>query len=103
MNRIQMVSTGAYLPGEPLTNADLERLAGPLPADILAGIQVQRRYWMVDPATGEHRETNSEMAYKAAKQALDRAAIDPEEVDLLLVSTGSPEYPLPPMATLLQD
>ena len=62
MPQVTITSTGSYLPGEPLTNADLERLVGPLPEDILEGIQVKRRHWMIDPETGEHRISNSEMA-----------------------------------------
>jgi 3-oxoacyl-[acyl-carrier-protein] synthase-3 len=49
MKPVRMVSTGSYLPGDPITNADLERLVGPLPADILQGLQVQNRHWMIDP------------------------------------------------------
>jgi 3-oxoacyl-[acyl-carrier-protein] synthase-3 len=103
MKPVRMVSTGAYLPGEPITNQDLERLVGPLPEDILEGLQVQRRHWMIDPATGEHRESNSEMAFKAAKQALDLAGIAAEQVDLLVACTSSAEYHLPPQVTFVQD
>lgn len=103
MQQVRIISTGSYLPGEPITNEDMERLVGPLPADILEGIQVETRHWMIDPATGEHRENNSEMALKAARQALDRAGLTPEDVDLLLVATASPEYLLPPMATFVQE
>jgi 3-oxoacyl-[acyl-carrier-protein] synthase-3 len=103
MRQVRMLSTGSYLPGEPITNGDIERLAGALPDDILEGIQVQERYWIIDPATGEHREGNSDMAYKAAKQALDLAGVAAEEVELLVVSTGSPEYLLPASVTILQD
>jgi len=100
---VKIASTGAHLPGEPLTNADLERLGGPLPPEILEGIQVQTRHWLVDPETGEHREANSEMATAAGRVALARAGLDPLDIDLLIVSTASPDFPLPPMATLVQD
>jgi 3-oxoacyl-[acyl-carrier-protein] synthase III len=100
---VKIASTGAYLPGEPLSNADVERLGGALPPDILEGIQVQTRHWLVDPETGEHREANSEMAAKAGRQALERAGVDAADVDLLIVSTASPDFPLPPMVTLVQD
>ena len=73
MPHARIISTGGYQPGEPITNADIERLAGPLPDDIMAGISIQRRFWMIDPETGEHRENNSDMAYKATKEALDNA------------------------------
>jgi 3-oxoacyl-[acyl-carrier-protein] synthase-3 len=98
-----MVATGSYLPGEPLTNEELERFAGPLPEDVLAGLQVKTRHWIADPSTGEQTETNAEMAGKAAKQALELAGVDPAEVDLLVLSTASPDYHLPPTVTFVQD
>jgi 3-oxoacyl-[acyl-carrier-protein] synthase-3 len=100
---VRIISTGAYLPGEPLANTDVERLCGPLPAGVLEGIQVQRRHWVIDPATGEHRVSNSEMAAAAARQALQRAGLDPGEVDLLVLSTASPEYHLPATVTFVQQ
>lgn len=100
---VRMVSTGSYLPGAPITNEEMERWVGPLPPDILEGIQVRTRHWIADPDTGEHREANSEMAYKAVTQALDRAGLEPAQVELLVLSTASPDYLLPPEATLVQD
>jgi len=103
MKQARILSTGAYLPGEPLTNDDLERLVGPLPEDILEGIQVERRHWMIDPATGAHRTSNSEMATEATTRALRAAELEPGDIDLLVTSTASPEYHLPPMVTFLQE
>lgn len=103
MTQVRMVSTGSYLPGDPITNGQLESLAGPLPDDVLEGIQVKTRHWSVNPETGEHLETNSEMAHKAAVEALDLAGLEPGDVDLLVVSTASPEYHLPPTSTFVQE
>jgi len=103
MKRARIVSTGSYLPGEPLSNADVEQLAGPLPEDILEGIQVKQRHWIVDPETGEHRESNSDLAAKAAREALELGGVDPSDVDLLVLSTASPDYHLPPVVTFVQD
>jgi 3-oxoacyl-[acyl-carrier-protein] synthase-3 len=103
MKHAQIVSTGSYLPGEPISNEKIESLVGPLPEDVLEGIQVKQRHWMVDPDTGEHLENNSDMAFKAAQEALDLAGIDRQAVDLIVTSTASPEYPLPSMAVFLQE
>jgi 3-oxoacyl-[acyl-carrier-protein] synthase-3 len=103
MKPARVVSTGSYLPGEPITNEEIEQIVGSLTPDLLTGISIQHRYWMIDPKTGEHLESNSGMATKAAKQALDLAGIDPKEVDLLLLSTGTPDYPLPPTVNLVMD
>ncbi len=103
MRSAVLLATGAHLPGEPITNDQLERVAGPLPDDVLEGIQVKTRHWVADPQTGEQSESNSQMAAKAARQALERAGVEPQEVDLLVVSTASPEYHLPPSSTLVQE
>ena len=98
-----MVSTGSYLPGEPISNQQVEEVAGGLPADVLEGLQVKTRHWIADPHTGEQSETNSEMAGKAAREALELAGTDPAEVDLLVLSTCSPDYHLPSTVTFVQD
>lgn len=103
MNTVRVVSTGSYLPGEPITNEDVERLVGPLPEDILEGIQVKRRHWIIDPETGEHQTSNSEMATASIRSALEAAELDASEVELIVSSTASPEFHLPPMATLVQE
>jgi len=99
---VTITGTGSFLPGDPLDNATLERLAGPVPADVLSEIQVLTRHWMIDPATGAHRYSTSEMAERATRQALQRAGVDIGDVDLLVVSTASPEHPLPATVTSLQ-
>lgn len=103
MKQVRVLSTGSYLPGPCLTNQDLERLVGPVPPDVLAGLQVEQRHWIADPITGEHRESNSEIAHRATRQALELAGLSPDEVELLVLSTSSPDYLLPPMITLVQD
>jgi 3-oxoacyl-[acyl-carrier-protein] synthase III len=103
MRQVGVLSTGSYLPGEAITNEEIERLVGPLPEEILEGIQVEKRHWMIDPETGEHRINNSEMATKAAEDALAAAGVPADEVDLIVLSTASPDYPLPPMVTFVQE
>jgi 3-oxoacyl-[acyl-carrier-protein] synthase-3 len=99
---VKILSTGGYLPGDPLDNATLEKYVGPLPDDVLEGIQVKTRHWVIDPATGEHLINNSRMAERASRQALERAGVEPDEVDLIVVCTATPEYMLPNVATTLQ-
>ncbi|MGW7409695.1 3-oxoacyl-ACP synthase III family protein [Streptomyces sp. NPDC054833] len=100
---VSILATGAHLPGEPLDNDALARVTGPLPDDVLEGIQVQRRHWMVDPDTGEHRISTSQMATAAARQALERAGVEADEIDLIVVSTASPDYLLPVAGTYVQE
>lgn len=103
MKSVRMLSTGSYLPGEPITNEDLDRVSGGLPHDILEGLQTKTRHWIADINTGEQSESNSDMAHKAIMDALELAGLEPGDLDLLVVSTASPEYHLPPTATLIQE
>ncbi|MEU4246724.1 3-oxoacyl-ACP synthase III family protein [Amycolatopsis sp. NPDC026612] len=100
---VHLAGTGAALPGEPIGNAAVEALVGPLPPEILDGLQVRTRHWIIDPATGEHRDSNSGLAHRAVCQALERAGVDAADVDLVVTATASPDYLLPPMATFLAD
>jgi len=103
MRRAQITGTGGYQPGEPISNETISRLAGPLPDDVLAGVSITQRYWMIDPETGEHLDSNSGMAFKAAQSALDAADLKPEQVDLMILATGTPDYVLPPAVNLVQE
>src|SRR4051794_14885296 len=99
----EIVSTGSYLPGEAISNERMEALVGPLPADVLEGIQVTQRHWMVDLETGDHEINNSAMAVEAARDALRNAGLEASAVDLLVLSTASPDYLLPPLVTFVQE
>ena len=98
-----MVSTGSCLPGQPISNEDLQRVAGELPEDILEGLQTKQRYWIADIDTGEQAQSNSDMAYEAIVEALELGGLATSDIELLVVSTASPEYHLPPTATLIQE
>ncbi|WP_233434694.1 3-oxoacyl-ACP synthase III family protein [Nocardia yamanashiensis] len=103
LRHVSVLATGAYLPGDPIDNTALAALCGELPAEVLDEIQVQRRHWIIDPATGAQHHSTSGMAVAAARQALARAELEPAEVDLLVMSTASPEYPLPAAVTYVQE
>ncbi|HEU5286549.1 MAG TPA: 3-oxoacyl-[acyl-carrier-protein] synthase III C-terminal domain-containing protein, partial [Sphingomicrobium sp.] len=103
MRPVQILGTGGHLPGDPIDNATLERLVGPLPDDVMEGISIQQRFWMTDPFTGAHRENNSDMAYTAARMALESANVDAGEIDLMILATGTPDYHLPPVVNFVQD
>ncbi|MER5732889.1 3-oxoacyl-[acyl-carrier-protein] synthase III C-terminal domain-containing protein [Streptomyces sp. NPDC002138] len=100
---VSILATGAHLPGDPLDNDALAKVCGPLPDDVLEGIQVERRHWLIDPATGAHRTSTSAMATAAARQALERAGMEASEVELIVMSTASPDYLLPVAATYVQE
>lgn len=100
---VHIAGTGSYQPGDPIDNATMEALVGPLPDDVLEGLTIVRRFWMIDPITGRHLDSNSGMATKAARVALADAELEPADVDLIIVATGTPDFTLPAVVNLVQE
>ncbi|WP_092362795.1 beta-ketoacyl-ACP synthase III [Enterocloster lavalensis] len=92
----RIVGTGAYVPEQIATNDDLARI-----------VETNDEWIRSRTGIGERRiattETNSYMAAQAAKQALDQAGIAPEDVDLILLATSSPDYCFPNGACEIQE
>lgn len=94
---MQIVATGSYVPVGVVTNEDLHARLGFDPAWIVqrTGIR-ERREAPPDMAT-------SDMAVLAARQCLERAGAKPQDVDLVLVGTFTPDMSFPATACLVQD
>lgn len=103
--RARVAGTGAYLPGEPIDNKRLADFFGrdvQRVSEMLGGIT---RHSAVDFDTGKLRagESNVNMAYRASVRALDDAGVSADAIDLLILSTATPDYPFPATALFLQD
>ncbi len=98
---MNIVSTGLYVPGEPIDNAELMKLAGiEFDADRTeAKLGIARRH--IAHLRGID-ETSADFAEKAARDAIERAGIDPEEIGLFIVASDTPEYISPATSMLLQ-
>jgi 3-oxoacyl-[acyl-carrier-protein] synthase-3 len=97
----QIVSTARYLPEHAVTNAKLtERftvLGRPTVIDRLANSTgIMQRFYASDGWA------TSDLAVPAAKEALKRAGCKPEDVDLIIVGTTSPDYTTPDTSVVLQ-
>jgi 3-oxoacyl-[acyl-carrier-protein] synthase-3 len=92
---VQILATGSYAPAHVVKNEDLQPL-GYDPDWIIqrTGIRERRR-------AGED-EATSDLAYRAARQCLDEAQVSPEELDLIIVATMTPDTPTPSTACHLQ-
>lgn len=94
---VGIIGTGKYVPEEVLTNQKLEQMVDTNDEWIVTrtGIR-ERRIASEDQAT-------SDLAYEAAKAALDNAGITPEELDLIIVATITPDMSFPSTACILQE
>ncbi|MDQ2868926.1 MAG: ketoacyl-ACP synthase III [Verrucomicrobiota bacterium] len=97
LRTVSIIGTGSYVPEKTLTNEDLSKMVDTSDEWITSrtGIK-ERRIASAD-------ETTSDMATKAALRALDQAKVSPEQIDLLLVATATPDMPFPATACFVQQ
>jgi len=88
---------GMYVPDRVLTNHELEQMVDTSDEWIVSRTGIRERR-----ITGPG-ETTSTMAVEATQQALNRAGMTPEELDLIIVATSSPDYFTPPVSSMVQD
>ena len=93
---IEVAGTGRYLPDRVVTNAELERLVDTSDEWIRERTGIRERR-IADPEMGA-----AEMGAEAARIAMARANVDPGELDLIIVSTATPDRLLPSTACDLQ-
>jgi 3-oxoacyl-[acyl-carrier-protein] synthase III len=92
-----VVGIGRYLPDKVVTNFDLEKVMDTSDEWIRTRTGIEERRIASDDVD------TSDMAYGAAKKAIENAGIKPEEIDLILVATVSPDRPFPSISCMLQE
>jgi 3-oxoacyl-[acyl-carrier-protein] synthase-3 len=93
----RIVGTGKYLPERILTNAELERMVETTDEWIRSRTGIEFRHIAAD------NEFTSDLAYKAGLEALQSAGLTPNDIDLVLVGTTTPDLIFPNVACLVQD
>lgn len=93
---VEIVSTGRYLPERVLTNEDLEKMVETSDEWIRDRTGIRERRL----AAGD--EGAAAMGAKAAQAAMEKAGVEPGEVDILIVTTATPDRWLPSTACDLQ-
>jgi len=92
---VRITGWGRYAPERVLSNADLERLVDTSDEWIVSRTGIRERRIAADD------ETTTTLSVNAARDALAVAGVDASEVDLVIVGTCSPDYPLPATAVLV--
>jgi 3-oxoacyl-[acyl-carrier-protein] synthase III len=97
----QIVATARYLPERAVTNAELKERFTPLGHahvidKLTASTGITRRFW------GPGDWATSDLALPAAREALKRAGRRPEDLDMVIVGTTSPDYITPDTSVVLQ-
>lgn len=93
----RILGTGSYLPAHILTNADLEKLVETNDQWIVERTGIRERHIAAEG------EFTSDLATQAARAALDAAGLVPDDIDLLLVATTTPDLVFPSTACIVQS
>lgn len=92
----RIIGLGSYLPKKVLTNQDLERMVDTSDEWIVS------RTGMRERRVADVDEFPSDMGAEAARQALQACSISPNEIEMILVASMSPDYISPSTANLIQ-
>ena len=91
-----IAGTGSYLPEKVLTNADLVKMVDTSEEWIVSRTGIKQRH-IASP-----EQATSDLATEASKQALEMARIAPQDLDLIIVATITPDHFFPSTAALVQ-
>ncbi|HUW99811.1 MAG: beta-ketoacyl-ACP synthase III [Phycisphaerae bacterium] len=93
----RIVGTGMSVPERVMTNEDFARLVE------TSGEWILQRTGMRERRIAEHDQATSDLAVEAGRQALADAGLAPEDVDLVICATITPDNVLPATACWVQD
>ncbi|MGF9943255.1 beta-ketoacyl-ACP synthase III [Priestia megaterium] len=92
-----VLGIGRYVPEKVVTNLDLEKVMDTSDEWIRTRTGIQERRIAAD------NEDTSHLAYKAAVEALHKANVEAEDIDMIIVATVTPDQPFPTVSCMLQE
>lgn len=92
-----ILGTGHYVPPKVVTNKDFEKIIDTNDEWIRTRTGIEERRFAADDID------TSDMAYFAALNALEKADVQPEDIDLILVATVTPDTPFPSVSCMIQE
>ncbi|MDD3065409.1 MAG: ketoacyl-ACP synthase III [Endomicrobiaceae bacterium] len=93
---VKILGTGSYVPEKVLTNSDLEKMVDTSDQWITERTGIKERR-IIDKS-----QNLSDLAFEASKKALEKAKMQANQIDVIIVATVSGEMPLPATACILQ-
>ena len=95
--KAKITVTAKYLPKKTLTNFDLEKMVDTSNEWILSRTGIEKRHIVSEG------EATSDMCKEVALELLRKSKKKPDEIDLILIATSTPDVPVVSTAALVQD
>ncbi len=93
----RIAGSGSYLPDKVLTNTDLVKMVDTTEQWIHERTGIEKRH------IAEDHQTCSDLAEPAALRAMESAGVVPDDIDLIVLATTTPDQIFPSTACLLQE
>lgn len=98
LEKVSMLGVGGYVPERVVTNRELLKDFPDTTEDYIFGVTgIRERHW------AKPEEKPSDLAYRAALDAIKDSGIDPKEIDGIVVSTTTPNVCMPATSCILQE
>ena len=97
MSFARITGTGGYLPEKVLTNQDLEKIVDTTDQWIRYRTGIEKRHIALEG------QNTVDLAERASRLAIEMAGLKPQEIDLIVVATTTPDRIFPSTACLLQS
>jgi len=95
--KVEFAGVGHYVPEKRLTNQDLERMVDTSDEWITTRSGIKER------RIASEDQASSDLAFEAAKVAMEQAQLSGEELDMVICATITPDYLFPATACVVQD
>lgn len=98
MRNAYIKATGSYVPERVIPNSYFNEILGEdVDSWLIENLSIRERRWC------NENESTSTLCFEAAKRILSNANVKPEELDLIIIATDTPEYVSPSTASVLQN
>ena len=97
VRKVKIVGTGSYLPVTIYTNEYLETISPTNAAWIEENLGIKERRIALP------NQTTSDLASEAGRKAIEKAGLKPDDIDLIIVATATPDRLAPSTAAIVQD
>ncbi|RMD79894.1 MAG: hypothetical protein D6820_07555, partial [Lentisphaerae bacterium] len=101
--------TGSFLPNQPISVDELEKVLGRIGKNASRSLRIisrsngiKTRYFALDPETGQPTHTNAQLTAEAVRKAASDAGIEPRQIQLLACGSSSPDQFFPGHANMVQ-
>lgn len=92
-----ILGLGSFVGDRVVTNAEFEKILDTTDEWIKTRTGIEERRIASEELNTSH------MAFEAAKEAIKNSGVSPEEIDLILVATVTPDMPFPSVSAMIQD